>query len=185
MQKYKNKIIYSIGFITIILLSAFILQFVIYQYVIINLKLSHKFWGIEAYAITEITVPKIKKIEPIKCEETIKHKEPIKTISTNLKSRILAEFEKNGINPTVADCVIQGESGWREKIFSPDGRDGGLMQWRDIHIKSGYLTEECRLDADCSAKKAIEKVKNDGGWGAWMAYKNNNCGRLGKTLLHF
>ena len=100
----------------------------------------------------------------------------------SMRDWVLAEFEKNGLNILVADCVIQQESGWNDQKPPSKTNDYGLMQWNIQHIESGLLNMSCAYDYHCAVNKAIEKIKKDTDWGAWYGYRDANCQRFGKTF---
>jgi hypothetical protein len=71
--------------------------------------------------------------------------------------------ERTGdIGLAIADC----ESDFRLDAVNYNRNktwDKGLWQINDIH----KLSDECRFDLECSTDWVVEKVKRDGGFGAW------------------
>jgi hypothetical protein len=71
----------------------------------------------------------------------------------------------------IALAVASRESGFRETAFNAANtdasNDGGCWQINSIH----RLSDEIRYDCKQSTEWAISKVKRDGGWNAWVAYR--------------
>ena len=119
------------------------------------------------YAMAEIMVPQKEEVKSISVKE-------------DMREWVLEAFKSAGLNPQIADCVIQRESGWQDQRLPSPTDDYGLMQWNIQHIKSGLLNMSCAYDFKCSVRKAINKVKHDGDWHSWYGYRDANCQRFGK-----
>lgn len=74
--------------------------------------------------------------------------------------------EREGLNVRVVDLVVNCESHFRVDARSRTGKYLGLYQISSIH----KVSDECRLDAQCSTKWFVEKVKRDGNYLAWSCY---------------
>ena len=78
-------------------------------------------------------------------------------------------------NTTVAMAVMQAESGCRADAFNGSNYDGsndaGLFQINSIHVQSGLISEQGRLDAAQNIKAAYA-IYSGRGWNAWSAFNN-------------
>lgn len=75
--------------------------------------------------------------------------------------------EREGLNVGIVDRVVNCESRYRVDARSRTGKYLGLYQISSIH----NVSDECRLDAQCSTKWFVEKVKRDGNYLAWECYQ--------------
>jgi hypothetical protein len=158
-KKYKNKIIYSIGFITTIFIIATALDFITYRYVKFNLELSHRFWNVEAYAMTSVNVPHVVKLEVKK---------------QNLKEYVKAEIEKAGLDWKEVDCLIRNESSWNTEgwLINKGGNSGADRGLWAINSKwHPEVSHACAFSAECSTKEAIRIRKANGNWNQWYGFK--------------
>ena len=82
------------------------------------------------------------------------------------KEYVLEEVKKAGLDSDFVDRLIQCESGWRQNAigYNRNGSvDKSYWQINSIH----GLSDDCLNSVPCSTKWAIDKVKRDGGFGAW------------------
>lgn len=86
--------------------------------------------------------------------------------SPTMRSWVLSEVEKHGINPAEADCIIQAESSWNPKatgVNNNGSNDAGLWQINSIH----GLSDIDRYDYKASTHWAINHYKKRG-WQPWF-----------------
>lgn len=83
-----------------------------------------------------------------------------------VRQYVLEMARREKLNVGVVDRVVACESRYRVDARSRTGKYLGLYQISSIH----KVSDECRLDAQCSTKWFIEKVKKDGNYLAWSCY---------------
>lgn len=83
-----------------------------------------------------------------------------------VRQYVLEMARREKLNVGVVDRVVNCESRYRVDARSRTGKYLGLYQISSIH----KVGDECRLDAQCSTKWFIEKVKRDGNYLAWSCY---------------
>lgn len=83
-----------------------------------------------------------------------------------VRQYVLAVARAEGLNVGVVDRVVNCESRYRVDARSRTGKYLGLYQISSIH----NVSDECRLDAQCSTKWFIKKVERDGNYMAWECY---------------
>ena len=88
-----------------------------------------------------------------------------------VKQYVLEMARREKLNVGVVDRVVACESRYRVDARSRTGKYLGLYQISSIH----KVSDECRLDAQCSTKWFVEKVKRDGNYLAWSCYNLTIC----------
>lgn len=85
-----------------------------------------------------------------------------------IKTYVLGEIKKAGLNVAEASRIINCESRWNEKAINNKNRNGsndkGLWQINSIHKN---ISDAEKLDYKASTQWAIAKRLNDGNWSAW------------------
>lgn len=84
-----------------------------------------------------------------------------------VRQYVLEMARREKLNVGVVDKVVNCESRYRVDARSRTGKYLGLYQISSIH----KVPDECRLDAQCSTKWFVEKVKRDGNYLAWECYQ--------------
>lgn len=84
-----------------------------------------------------------------------------------VRQYVLEMARREKLNVGVVDRVVNCESHYRVDARSRTGKYLGLYQISSIH----KVSDECRLDAQCSTKWFVEKVKRDKSMRAWECYK--------------
>lgn len=84
-----------------------------------------------------------------------------------VRQYVLEMARREKLNVGVVDKVVNCESRYRVDARSRTGKYLGLYQISSIH----KVPDECRLDAQCSTKWFVEKVKRDKGYLAWECYQ--------------
>ena len=91
------------------------------------------------------------------------------TKEPTMKEWVLNYVEEQGLDRWEADRIIDCESGWNDYAYGINtngSTDFGILQVNSIHKKT--ISVECRFDYKCATKWAVNKVKADGGWSAWV-----------------
>lgn len=105
--------------------------------------------------------------------KTVKAKvEPVKELS--VKEYIEQEVKAAGLDWYLVDCTIRHESNYNPKAWNAntnDTVDVGVWQGNSVHFKTCDIN--CMLDYKQQTKWAINKIKKDGGLGAW--YGSRQC----------
>jgi hypothetical protein len=143
----KEATIKTLGYLTLLFIISFSLDFIILKYTVWNLQLSHKYLGVEAYAMTSVNVPHI-----------------VRAKDENPKEWILNEWAKVGQRDN-AEKIINCESGFdnnRVNINTNKTADLSVYQWNTLHLKSGFITLKCLSDYKCSTYKAVELWRKSG-----------------------
>lgn len=89
-----------------------------------------------------------------------------------MKEWVLLEAYKAGLGMQDFECLVRNESGWREMAYyvnNDKSVDRGLMMWNSKW--NSHISNECAFSYRCAVTEAIKKIKKDGGYGAWYAYK--------------
>lgn len=72
---------------------------------------------------------------------------------------------------------MQAESGCRADAYnganSNGSNDRGLFQVNSIHVRSGLIGDEERMDPETNVRAAWEIYKGSG-WRAWSAFNNQS-----------
>lgn len=86
----------------------------------------------------------------------------------DVKSYVLGEIKKAGLNVRQADALVSCESRWDYKAINNKNRNGtndkGLWQINSIHTD---ISDADKLDYKAATAWAIAKRLNDGNWSAW------------------
>jgi len=107
------------------------------------------------------------KYEPIAQLQLWPETDPIKTY-------VLKEIYKAGLNPDEAEAIINCESKWNADAHAinwngKQGIDRGLWQINSLYHPE--VSNECSYDYKCSTKEAIRIYKDRGNWSAWSCSK--------------
>lgn len=94
-----------------------------------------------------------KKVEVLPVNKDKELKEP-----DEVRQYVGAIAEREGLNVKRVDKVVNCESRFRVDARSRTGKYLGIWQISSIH----NVSDDCRLDAVCSTKWAVEKIKRDG-----------------------
>ena len=85
-----------------------------------------------------------------------------------IKSYVLNEAKKLGLNTREVEIIVNCESKWNDKAYndknSNGSTDSGLWQINSIH-KS--ISDADKMDYKASTKWALSKRLRDGNWSAW------------------
>lgn len=96
-----------------------------------------------------------------------------------VKSYVLNEVKKAGLDPIFVEKLIDCESGWNTKAVSSDGENKGLWQTNIVH----KIGDACKFDYKCSTAWAIKKRLHEGHFNAWSCKRTLNRQGIYEAIL--